>query len=74
MSYPRIKSIAEGAKPFEPFGAGDGMLDEEGEFAEFVGYSSTGTFGHFRYSRFSKPVKMPLAGLRRVPAEECRGF
>lgn len=42
---------------------GDTIIDEEGDEAIFIEYSTTKSFGFFRYEGLGK-VKMPIPGLR----------
>lgn len=39
------------------------IIDEEGDEAVFVEYSTTKSFGFFRYEGLGK-MKMPISGLR----------
>jgi hypothetical protein len=69
MMMTRIKGICEGGQPFAPLLLGDHVADEEGEEAEFVGYTSTGWSGYFRYGHRREPYVLPLAGLLRIAPE-----
>lgn len=64
----RIKGICEGGEPFQPLKLGDHIADQDGDEAEFLGYTETGWSGHFRYGHRAKPYILPLAGLLLIEA------